>query len=214
MSEEKIDSVIDFLKTHTVPLELAKKMLEPYPDKWIEWSNNGWDKQKKQTSVSPYVSGARVLVHLNSIFGPGGWGFAVNDIVSYAVTADSLDGKHVPHHMLGSPLYIGVSGCFAALNFPSVCDVGEDFATWGNLDKTDYAAGKVLKKGASLKNAQTDAIKRSVRNYGIGLYMWLTPPLYARSQNDIPAEHVQKVQSIGRKIKALILKEVYGEVEE
>lgn len=214
MSDKNIDSVVDFLRKYTVPLELAKKMLEPYPDKWIEWSNNGYDPESKKVSVSPYVSGARVLVHLNSIFGPGGWSFTVNDIVSYAATAESVDGKHVPHHMLGAPLYMGVSGCFKALDFPPVCDVGEDFATWGNLNKSDYSAGKALKKPASLKNAQTDAIKRSVRNYGIGLYMWLTPTLHAESQYKVPDAHVQKVQGIGRKIKTLILREVYGEVEE
>jgi len=201
------------LKETQMPRELAEKMLEPYPDEWIEWSNNGKAKvgKKWKTNVSPYVSGARVLVHLNGILGPGNWHFAIKDVQSNYVEAAAIDGKHIPAHMLGVPLYIGLVGCFSAAGFATVCDVGEDYATWGNLDPDDWKAGKALKKGASLKNAETDAIKRSVRNYGLGLYMWLTPPMYVDDYYDIPASFTQKVQEIGQKIKKYVLKEVYGE---
>lgn len=212
-NDREVDTIIDKLRNSAVPLELAKKMLAPYPDAWIEWSNNGSMQDKEGnwvTNVSPYVSGARVLVHLNTIFGPGGWKFDVTNIVTSYVTADAVDGRHVPHHMLGAPLYIGVSGCFKALDFPSTCDVGEDSATWGNIEKRNTSAGKVLKKGASIKNAQTDAVKRSVRNYGIGLYLWLTPTMTVKNYYKIPADLTKKVQTTGEKIRSHIIKEVYG----
>lgn len=212
-NDKKVDTVIDKLKSSAVPLELAKKMLAPYPNAWIEWSNNGARQDKegnRVTNVSPYVSGARVLVHLNTIFGPGGWKFDITNIVTNYVTADAVDGKHVPHHMLGAPLYIGVSGCFKALEFPGTCDVGEDTATWGNIEKRNASAGKVIKKGASIKNAQTDAVKRSVRNYGIGLYLWLTPTMTVKNYYKIPPELTDKVQQTGMYIMQHIIKEVYG----
>lgn len=207
--EEYIESASEALRSARLPRDVVEKLLTPYPDSWIEWSINSTYKDKKtgeeKAIVSPYVSGHRVVAFVNAVLGVDGWSYKIQDSGIVVV-----DNKESPTRLS----YAYVVGC-VEINGSVKCDIGESVASFDRVGGSDVNIIGKEKNAASVKNANTDAIKRSLRMYGIGLYLWFSPSVFTskpKSKYDsveVDKSYYNKLRTIGENIKNKIL-ETYG----
>jgi len=197
--------IVKGLKEAKLPKNVVEKLLTPYPDSWIEWSINSTYKDRKtgedKAIVSPYVSGHRVVAFVNSILGIDGWSYTIQDS-GISIVNNSASPTRVS--------YAYVIGC-VKINEVIKCDVGESVASFNRKDGTDINIIGKEKNAASVKNASTDAIKRSLRMYGIGLYLWFAPIVFTdkpKSKYDpveVDKAQYNKLRAVGDNIKSKIL---------